>query len=90
MTKQELNKLVAMYIVGIGTNGIPNSHLWMAIDKQMADLDRHTRLLGALIDGGLVKESNHFLTLTEKGLEMNKKLEELYMPKVVEPAKAPL
>lgn len=81
MTKQELTKLVATYIVGIGPEGVPSSHLWLAIDKQMSDVNQHNMLLGALVDSGLVKQANHFLTLTEKGLAMHGKIEALYAPK---------
>lgn len=78
MDKHELNKLVATYIVAIGPKGSPNSYVWMAVDPQMGNLDRHQTILGALIETELVKEQFHFLTLTEKGLALHKKLEELY------------
>jgi predicted methyltransferase len=78
MTKDDLNKLIATYIVAIGPAGAPNSHVWMAIDSQMSDLDRHQAILGSLKQVGLVKESSYFLTLTEKGLAMFRKLAELY------------
>lgn len=80
MEKHELNKLVATYIVGVGTEGVPNSYLWMQVDPNMGDLDRHLTILGTLKSAGLVRESNSFLTLTEKGLEMHKRLEEIYPP----------
>lgn len=82
MERNELNKLVATYIVGIGPGGVPNSHLWMAVDDQMKDLDKHQALLGALKGADLVKENGYFLTLTEKGLGMFRKLQELYNPVV--------
>lgn len=78
MDKTALNKLIAEYIVGIGVSGIPNSHLWMQVDPQMQNLDRHQAILGALKGSGLVKESGYFLTLTEKGLEMYRKIAELF------------
>lgn len=78
MDKHELNKLIAAYIVTIGLEGMPSSHVWMAVDKNMENLDRHQAILGALIGAGLLKEQFHFLTLTEKGKEMYRKLAELY------------
>ena len=81
MTREDVNKLVAMYIVAIGEKGIPNSHLWMAIDKQMSDLDLHQRVLSVLKQAGLVSESNYFCTLTVKGKEMLAKIEAIYVQK---------
>lgn len=78
MDKNELNKLIASYIVAIGPSGQPNSHVWMTVDPQMSNLDRHQAILGALISAGLVKEQFHFCTLTEKGMEMFKKIAVLY------------
>jgi hypothetical protein len=83
MTKNELNKLIATYIVAIGPSGRPNSYVWMEVDKNMENLDRHQAILGALISADLVKEQFHFLTLTDKGKEMYNKLVELYLPKIV-------
>ncbi len=82
MDKHELNKLIATYIVGIGREGVPNSHLWMVVDEQMSDLDRHQRILIALKGAQLIKESNYFLTLLPKGVEMLDKLIELYKPDI--------
>lgn len=78
MTNHEVNKLVAKYIVGIGREGVPNSHLWLAIDTQMSDLDLHQKVLSFLKSGGVVKESGFFLTLTDKGLAVLKQIEDLY------------
>lgn len=83
-TKHDVNKLVAMYIIAIGTSGRPNSHVWMQVDKEMSNLDLHQNLVDALIASKVIKQSNWFLSLTEKGLELHKKLVEIYLPNVVE------
>lgn len=81
MDKNTLNKLVAMYLIAIGNEGAPNSHVWMALDPQMADLATHQTILGALKAQDIVKESGYFLTLTEKGKALHQKIVELYQPK---------
>lgn len=75
----EVKKTIAIYLVGIGRGGIPNSHLWLAVDSQMEDLDRHQAILGMLKSAGLVVEKFNFLTLTEKGVRMLGEITELYV-----------
>lgn len=77
MTKEQINKLVAMYLVAIG-EGIPSSHLWLAVDPQMSDVDLHQKLLAVLSDNQIIKVSNHFVTLLPKGKEMVRKIKEIY------------
>lgn len=81
MTKEEINKLVALYIVGIGKSGKPNSYLWLEVQPDMKDLDQHLTLLGALKDADLISESGYFLTLRPKGLAMLEKIKGLYLDK---------
>ena len=81
MTKEEVNKLIATYIVAIGRSGGPNSHIWMAIDTNMNDLDLHLKMVGVLKAADLLTESHNFLKLTEKGLALFDKIEALYLPK---------
>lgn len=70
MTKEEVIKLVAMYLVAIGPSGSPSSYVWMAIDKNMEDVYRHNLIIGNLERQGILTNKNHFLKLTEKGLAM--------------------
>lgn len=90
MTKQEVNKLVAEYIVAISPAGAPSSIVWIAVDSQMRDVHRHQLILATLVDAGLVKVSNHFCTLTEKGLNLHKKIEHIFtekpLPVTVDPS----
>jgi len=80
MTKEQLNKLIAMYIVGVGESGIPSSHLWLAVDPSMGSVDAHNGMLDVLTKAGLLKVSNHFVTLTEKGHALYLKLAAIYLP----------
>lgn len=82
MTKQDVVKLVAMYIVAIGPKGCPNSHVWMAVDPQMSDIDRHMRVLGFLKEADLCRESGYFVTLTDKGQRMLKQIVATMAPKL--------
>lgn len=84
MNKHELNKYIATIIVSIGRSGRPNSYVWMDVDPNMDNLDRYTMIMGALVEGELVKNSGHFLTLLPKGLETLAKLEVLYAPAVLD------
>ena len=77
MTRDEGGKLVAMYIVAIGIRGLPNSHLWLAIDPTMQDLDAHLLCISVLKDAGIVDEKFNFISLTPKGLEMLTKIEKI-------------
>jgi hypothetical protein len=85
MTKDDLNKLIATYIVAIGPAGAPNSHVWMAVDQNMDDLDKHNKVLGWLIESDLAKNQFHFLTLTRKGMELHNKLVAIYAPELAKP-----
>lgn len=78
MDRQELNELIAMYIVAVGEHGCPNSHVWTAVDPQMTSCDQHMLIVGALKGSGTLRESNDFLTLTAKGLEKLAKLEQVF------------
>ena len=85
MTRQEVHMLVAQYIIAIGVKGEPSSHVWLAIDKNMSNLFRHQETVAVLIEAGLVKEQFHFLTLTQKGMEMHNRLVALYAPSIEKP-----
>ena len=67
MDNKKLNQYIAMMLVAIGKTGQPNSYVWLAVDPQMEDLDLYRTVLGVLVKGEVVKVSNHFITLTEKG-----------------------
>lgn len=82
MTKEQLNKLIAMYIVGVGESGIPSSHLWLAVDPAMHSVGAHNATLTLLTRAGLLKVNNHFVTLTEKGHALYLKLAAIYLPEV--------
>lgn len=81
MTKDELNKILATYIVAIGPDKVPNTHVWLAVDPQMSDLDKHMIFLGALKKAGLVIEKFNCLELTSDGLVMYAKIRGLMKPK---------
>jgi len=63
MTDREM---LVVYIIGIGTKGIPNGHLYA--EMGLASLDRHYELISALKASKMVEESNYYLTLTKAGL----------------------
>ena len=77
MKTEDIAKHVAIYLIAIGPNGMPSSYVWMAVDPQMADVNLHQRTISVLQDAGIVKMSNHFITLTEKGLAMHEKFVEV-------------
>lgn len=79
MTKDQLNKLVASYIIAIGTTGAPNSHVWMAIDPSMSDLDSHQTMLMALTRADLIKETGYYLSLTEKGEQLHERISRILL-----------
>jgi hypothetical protein len=82
-------KLVAMYLVAIGASGFPNSYVWMHVDPNMEDLDYHLAVISALKQQDIVKESNDFLTLTDKGLRMLSKVLEVISPTLSQPSTPP-
>lgn len=90
MTKEQLNKLIAMYIVGVGETGIPSSHLWLAVDPYMHSVGAHNATLNLLTQAGLIKVSNHFVTLTDKGHALYLKLAAIYLPKVPASGSSPV
>lgn len=72
MNKHTLNKIIAMYVIAVGIDGSPNGYVYVKmmsqpVDGVTVDLDLHTAIVGALKQDGMMTESNHFLTLTEKG-----------------------
>lgn len=79
MTQDDVNKLVAMYLIAIGRTGAPNSHVWMAIDQNMSDLNRHQVTLGQLKQVGLVTEKFNYLRLTPAGESLLAKVERSWM-----------
>lgn len=85
MTRHELNKLVACYIIAVGPSGSPSSHVWMAVDPNMDDIYKHQTLVGALVSADLINMSNHFITLTPKGLSMHEKLVQMTLPDIAKP-----
>jgi hypothetical protein len=78
VTNAELNQQLAIYLIAIGEKGIPNSHLWLAVDSQMRDLTEHQLILGYLKKAGFAEERNYFVTLTEGGKETLRKVEAIY------------
>lgn len=78
MTKDDLNKLVAMYIIAIGPNGLPSTHLWLAVDPNMSSVETHQIILGALQRSELVTVKNHFVELTSKGSTLFEKINAIY------------
>lgn len=78
MDKHTLNKYIAMMLVAIGRAGTPNSYVWMAVDPNMQDLNTYNTILGALCKSGIIVNTGHFLTLTEKGKVMLGRIEEIY------------
>jgi len=77
MEAKSVTEIIAIYIVAIGPNGAPNSHVWLAVDPKMEDLDRHQVVLSYLKENGIVHESGHFLTLTEKGRILHDRIKEV-------------
>ena len=75
MTTSELTKLLALYIVGVGTDGIPNGHLYAHTMADGVTLEIHTALVNDLIRQGIFKQSNFFITLTDKGLGIHTRLQ---------------
>lgn len=51
----------------VHSNGIPNGHLY-AECMAVLSFEEYTRIIAVLKDGGFIRESNHFLTPTEKGM----------------------
>ena len=74
---EDVSKNIAMLVVAVGPSGSPSSHEWMAIDPQMADVNHYQCVLSFMQKSDLVKVSNHFVTLTRKGLEMHNKIVEI-------------
>jgi ribosomal protein S19E (S16A) len=66
MTRDDVKKLVAEYVIRIGVNGIPNGHLY-AETMDHVDLDTHNAVINSLKEAKLVDQSSHYLTLTEHG-----------------------
>jgi malate synthase len=75
MTTSEFTKLLALYIVGVGPEGIPNGHLYARRMVDGVTLEIHTALVNDLIRQGIFKQSNFFITLTDKGLGIHGKLQ---------------
>lgn len=76
-----MTKIIVEYLIRIGLDGQPNSHVWMEVDPQMVDLDRHNMVVGALVQHGIATNMNHFLQLTPKGVEMYLKVAEELLAK---------
>jgi hypothetical protein len=64
----DTTKLIVLYVVSIGANGIPNGHLFAQAMADGVSLDTHMKLLSVLKKVGWIEESHYFLTLTQKGL----------------------
>lgn len=76
-----MTKIIVEYLIRIGLDGSPDSHVWMEVDPQMADLDRHNMVVGALVQHGIATNMNHYLQLTPKGVEMYLKVAEALLVK---------
>ena len=87
MTKQEVQKLVAMYLIAVGHSGSPSSHVWMAVDKNMEDVYQHEAIVAGLVQLGVFNMSNHFITLTPKGQAMHDKVAAILVSDVTEALK---
>lgn len=81
MKPQEVTKYLATMIVAIGPGGSPSSYVWMDVDPQMSDIDTYQLVLGFMVKSELVKVSNHYITLTQRGAEMYNKLTALLTEK---------
>lgn len=69
-------QLIALYITAIGPNGSPNGNVYAHMMAQGVNLDVHNVMLGYLKKANCMTESNFFLTLTPKGLDIYAKLKE--------------
>lgn len=67
---------IAKYVYVIGERTIPNSYLWMVMDPQMSDLGRHTKLVDAIVKVGFAELKHDCLSLTERGKELAKSLDQ--------------
>lgn len=76
-------KLVCLYLIGIGVNGIPNGHLYAQTMADGVDLETHNKVISVLKHVGWVEESNFFLTLTQKGLHKHGQIAEVLLRKEV-------
>lgn len=74
---KDVSKYIAMLLVAVGPSGSPSSHVWMAVDPQMADVYQYQTVLLFMQKSGVVEVSNHFVTLTRKGMEMHNKIVEI-------------
>jgi len=70
MTKSEMYQLVCEYIIAIGIEGSPSSHVWLMVDPSMSDVYKHNRLVAFLEESEVLTNVGHFLQLTNKGLRM--------------------
>ena len=75
MTRREINVYLAAIITTIADmpEGAPSGHLYAGLMGQM-DLSSYQLLIGVCKDAGLIAESNHLITLTDKGREVVVKL----------------
>jgi hypothetical protein len=68
---------MGLYLYAIPTEGIPSSYLWMGVNAKFPELtcDRHMSLLILMQEVKWLEVRNHYVTLTAKGLELRKLIE---------------
>ena len=80
-SRAELTRLIVAYVISIGPGGAPSGEVYMRTST--CSLSRHTALIGALREVGLITEGNHYLQLTEAGKAMFTKAALVLMKKEV-------
>jgi hypothetical protein len=76
MNRQQANIYLATILTTVAEMGeAPSGHLYAGLMGRM-NLDDYNMLIGICKGGSLMTESNHVLTLTAKGQEMVKKINE--------------
>jgi phosphopantetheinyl transferase (holo-ACP synthase) len=77
MTRNEANQYLAVILETVakaGKSGAPNGYLYAAFNSKGMTLDEYQMLISLAKSGELIEESNHLLTITDKGREMVAKI----------------
>jgi len=67
--------LYCVYLVALNAGDTPSGHLYAMAMKNGVNLDQHLHVISLLKQSGHITETNHLLSITDKGRALTAKLD---------------